>query len=485
MSLPENLSSYEIGDVINSAEARRPRAPRKATTPLLLSVLLAAGCLAGCLPNMGYRTQIPAQASPEQLPTCKPGPNPSTCSVQIVRAAANGNPNPQLVDVPLAFVEFDDEGQAFKRDQILAAEQTIQAQRKKYGTVVTILFIHGWKNNASDASPNVIGFRGFLQQFQPQLPGVGLVGVYFGWRGGTTNASVIKELTYWNRRDTATYIPGSNMSEALFRVARATKDADYSGKSRLIVVGHSFGGLVLERTVTQHLTRQLAENSGIEHPAADLLVFVNEAAAATEAIQLLNMLHSLYPEKRPLFPAIVSITSQGDTATEFILPVGQGASLLKHSLRAYGGNYDPDPFGITNQRTYYLRSATHIPELQSHVVGAGADLKNAYIAANGYTCASVPPPPGSKNGKSTNYYVVPIAGAANTTPYWIMQMPVAIVPNHTDIFRLEFAYLLQAFVLRQAQTDKNQVPDPDTCYTDKARAPAIDMRNMRNAFSTQ
>jgi hypothetical protein len=66
-----------------------------------------------------------------------------------------------------------------------------------------------------------------------------------------------------------------------------------------------------------------------------------------------------------------------------------------------------------------------------------------------------------------------------------MQMPVAIVPNHTDIFRLEFAYLLQAFVLRQAQTDKNQVPDPDTCYTDKARAPAIDMRNMRNAFSTQ
>jgi hypothetical protein len=116
---------------------------------------------------------------------------------------------------------------------------------------VTILFVHGWKNNASDDTANVPGFRRFLQEFQPKLPGVKLVGVYFGWRGGTTNLAVVKELTYWNRRDTATYIPGSNLTEALLRVARAAKGLNYDDQvPKLVVVGHSFGGLVLERTVT-------------------------------------------------------------------------------------------------------------------------------------------------------------------------------------------------------------------------------------------
>lgn len=451
------------------------RIAKLAKTPLLLGLILYLG---GCIPNKGYRTQLPAQA-PDQLPTCSPagGPTPPTCSIQIVRAATGDSPTP--VEIPLAFIEFDDAGQAFKRGQIDAAEEMIHAQRKKYTSIITILFIHGWKNNASDESGNVAGFRRFLQQFQPTLGSnsIGLVGVYFGWRGGTTNVAVVKELTYWNRRDTATYIPGSNMSEALLRVARATKGSHYGGNSKLVVVGHSFGGLVLERTITQYLTRRMVENpSGNFNPFADLLVFVNEAAAATEAIQLLTMLKERYPTNRPLYPTIVSITSQGDLATKFVLPVGQGASLFKKSLRDYGPPYDTDPFGIAKQRTYYLRSATHIPQLQSHVVGNSPEIKAAYTQRHGYTCVSIP----SADPKHPQYYVVPIKEAPNTTPYWIMQMPVEIVPDHSNIFRLEFGKLLQAFVLRQAQKDQKAIPDPDTCAP-----PAFDMSSMRNTFSVQ
>jgi hypothetical protein len=291
----------------------------------------------------------------------------------------------------------------------------------------------------------------------------------------------VKELTYWNRRDTATYIPGSNMSEALLRVARATKGPDYNGDSKLVVVRHSFGGLVLERTISQYLTRRLVENpAGNFCPFADLLVFVNEAAAATEAIQLLTMLRERYRE-RPRYPTIVSITSQGDLATKFVLPVGQGASLFKKSLRGYAPHNDPDPFGITTQRTYYLRSATHIPELQSHVVGNSDDILSGY-RMRGYTCASIPSLTG---GKNTNYYVVPIAGTQNTTPYWIMEMPVEIVPDHSNIFRLEFAMLLQAFVLRQAQINPDERPHENTCYADVTTAPKYNMRNMRNTFTAR
>jgi hypothetical protein len=377
-------------------------------------------------------------------------------------------------DIPLAYIEFDDMGQAFKRGQIDAAEKMIQNQNPDNGDVVTILFIHGWKNNASDESGNVPGFRRFLQDFQQQLGGTKLVGVYFGWRGGTTNVAVVKELTYWNRRDTATYIPGSNMSEALLRVARATKGPDYQGPSKMIVVGHSFGGLVLERTVTQYLTRRVAENSGGEvNPFADLLVFVNEAAAATEAIQLLTMLHERVKPQEVKYPTIVSITSQGDLATKFVLPVGQGASLFKKDLRDYGGAYDADPFGVAKQRTYFLRSATHIPQLQSHVVGNSPDILAAY-RLRGYTCATIQTPAGKQS-----YYVVPILGAKNDTPYWVMEMPVEIVPDHSNIFRVQFGALLQAFVLRQSQVDETQIPDPAHCYGDTG-APRFNMRLMRS-----
>jgi pimeloyl-ACP methyl ester carboxylesterase len=424
----------------------------------LLALLLSAG---GCLPNKAYRTQ---------LPPCPPGPGgavPPACSVQVVRSTAGGAP----ANIPVAFIEFDDFGQAFNTGQIKAAEDAIRKEQLR-GPVVTVLFIHGWKNNASDSSGNVPGFRRVLQQLQPNLNGVGLVGVYFGWRGGTTNVAVAKDLTYWNRRDTATYIPGSNISEALLRVAAATKGPDYKGTSKLVVVGHSFGGLVLERTVTPHLTRMVVENqdpSVKSYPLADLLVFVNEAAAATEAIQLLTMLNGQVEPQE--YPMIVSITSQGDTATKIVLPVGQGASLIKKSLRDYGAPYPNDPFGIARQKSYYLRSATHIPELQSHVVVGDSPENRAAYADRGYTCVNIPAPAEGKSG--TNYYVIKIAGAKNVTPYWIMQMPVQIVPDHSNIFRTEFGLLLQSFVLRQSADIK---PDPDKCYS----LPPEQLPNMMN-----
>ena len=460
-----------------------------------LVVVIAAMCT-GCLPNKIYRPLIP----PEKQITCGDGSTaiPPGCSVQMVHTKMSNGVDR---DVPVAFVEFDDVGQAYRREQMNAAENTIRQQHPENGNVVTIVFIHGWKNNASDDSNNVPGFRQFLQEFQMQFRDTKLVGIYMGWRGGVTNAAVFKEFTYWNRRDAATYIPGSNMSETLLRIAQATKGSNYCLDSKLILVGHSFGGLVLERTITQYLTRRVVEGAvacpeklaaRLEKDSkaakripslADLIVFVNEAAAATEGIQLLTMLHEKVDTEEQKFPIIVSITSQGDTATRFILPVGQGANLLfsKKSLRGYGADNDTDPFGITTQRTYYLRSTAHIPQLESHVVARNDPndvILNAY-KERGYTCASLPGP----NGKPVEYYVVPLKESdsdkryPNDTPYWVMEMPTEIVPDHSHIFRLEFGRLLQAFVQRQAQDER---PAPEHCF---GAQPAKELLKMHNTIT--
>lgn len=456
--------------------------------PLTLLLIAFALASTACTKNTIYRPEIPPtpEAAAPPITTCAVNgkPNPATCSVQVVKSMRNG----AAWEVPVAFIEFDDIGQTYKREQMAAAENMIRAEHPENGDVVTILFIHGWENNASDNSSNVPGFRDFLQKFQPTVPGAKLVGVYFGWRGAVTNVPVAQEFTYWNRRDTATYIPGSNMSEALLRVAAATKGSDYCGTSSLIVAGHSFGGLVLERTVTQYITRRIVEHppacpaTGINAARetadqlkkkvslfADLIVFVNEAAAASEAIELLTMLKEKAGE--PEFPTIVSITSTGDTATRFFLPVGQGANLLtfRKSLRKYGGQNDADPFGIADQTTYYLRSAAHISQLQSHTVESAPSPPQGV-----YTCAAIPGPKGTKQ----NYYVVRNSKPANTTPYWIMEMPTEIVPDHTHIFRTQFGALLSAFVLRQADDSF----DPKQCY-DITAPPRVDMKNMRQGIT--
>jgi pimeloyl-ACP methyl ester carboxylesterase len=439
---------------------------RTSRAPFLLPLLIA---LSACVPNQAYRTTIGP---------CK-DPNP-TCSVQLVQSTIDAKP----VAIPVAFIEFDDFGQAFNPAQIAAAETVIKDEKSKHKRVVTILFIHGWKNNASDDSSNVPGFRYFLQQLQPDLRALGsdvaVVGVYFAWRGNITNLPGAQDLTYWNRRDTATYIPGSNMSEALLRVALALKGPNYNDPSAtLIVVGHSFGGLVLERTVTPYLTRRIVENPEGFYPFADLLVFINEAAAATEGIQLLTMLkrHSAPDPNLPTqHPIIVSITSQGDLATGVALPIGQAASLIKKSVRDYGPPYASDPFGVASQKTYFLRSAAHIPQLESHSVGD--NLKAAYDGPGGYTCVDI-----SVDGRTPKpYYVVRMDNAANDTPYWIMQMPVQIVPDHSDIFRLEFAKLMYGFLMRQAANEK---PPSSNCYSNPGALPDSQkprIENMQHMF---
>jgi len=81
------------------------------------------------------------------------------------------------------------------------------------------------------------------------------------------------------------------MSEALLRVAIATKGMNYDGASKLIVVAIRFGGLVLERTVTQYFTRRVVENpNGQFQPFARSSRFRKRSGGRNEAVQLLTML---------------------------------------------------------------------------------------------------------------------------------------------------------------------------------------------------
>jgi hypothetical protein len=158
----------------------------------------------------------------------------------------------------LAFVEFDDFGEFFHPCQLVEMQEAIRSAKEKQGKVAVLVFVHGWKNNASDRSGNVWGFRNQLREYARNTsalpPNVPLIGIYIGWRGAVVRT--LKDFSYWDRRDTATHIAGAHMSETLMSIIHETKGQN-GDQSTLIMVGHSFGGLLLEHAITQSLVSMM------------------------------------------------------------------------------------------------------------------------------------------------------------------------------------------------------------------------------------
>jgi len=427
----------------------------------LIAVLLGLLSLAGCVHYGQFRTH--AEPDPKNDPK---GEHQSMWFPQ-------GN-----TKYYLGFVEVDDFGELFDREQLNHAMTLIQTAKKNSPTknAIVVTFIHGWKNNASDGSGNVWGFRDELKDISEHYPNQPVVGIYIGWRGAVTEIPVVKEFTFYDRRNAAIRIPSAHLTETLQRIMDETKsciercseDPAPGSGSISIIVGHSFGGMVLERSLTQCLVgdilRQEADRKeemrkwsdrkdrGLEkadsqpppntlRPPADLIALVNEAAPATEGKQLLDLLKThkmkLIVEDREE-PLLLSITSEGDAATGLLMPLGQYPSLITKTMRKYP---QPDPPEIPNQSTYYLHTTAHLPPLFSHVIGPEADpnIAKAKEQTQEARCFV-------SKVLDKRYCIVPVPHRYNDTPYWVMQMPREFVPDHSTIFRPVFRELLAEYI---------------------------------------
>jgi hypothetical protein len=391
---------------------------------------------AACVRNLPYRVANPVL---HETP-------PSYCAA----------PNTRYT---LSFIEFDDMGELWEPTEgpteLDRALEEIRHQRSE--SPIVLLFVHGWKNNASDKSGNVWGFRCELGRIASQY-GRPVIGVYLGWRGAVTDVPLFKDFTFWNRITAATRIPGAHMTDVILRIMREAKGRDGTRDATLIAVGHSFGGLVLERAVTQALVERIddAEESGAASEGfffpADLVVLLNEAGPALQAKQLLDLLwrrQAEFKSRGNNQPLLLSMTSKGDTATNLAFPGGQALSFLKVDLRKYfqtdPERHGPDEFGVVDQASYYLHTAANTEALQSHVIGRKDDSEVQKALADDHKVYL------SVTVGNEDFVVIPKARARNTTPYWVMQMPVEFVPDHTTIFRPEFDALLKAFLQQRPE----------------------------------
>ena len=204
---------------------------------------LAMGLVA-CTPKRAYR--VPEKRIQTSIVEIR---DSAVHRAEVERHSVEEHP-----DFALAFLEFDDRGHLWEPTQVESAERLIleEAGGEQGPGVVVVVFAHGWKHNASICDENVVCFREVLtgldnlERVQAAASGYEprrVVGVYLGWRGLSVKPRLLKELTFYKRKATAHRIGEGDVLgvfgrlEALRDRLNATAD-----RSRLIIVGHSFGG---------------------------------------------------------------------------------------------------------------------------------------------------------------------------------------------------------------------------------------------------
>ena len=218
-------------------------------------------------------------------------------------------------NVKFITVELDDYGEFRERIQVNDALKSVRQSSYDEPTIL-LVYIHGWRNDASEQSVDLKSFRNLVFDTASNPCAIkgqttkteaiivnhtnisansnsnciikNVVGIYVGWRGDPLglqkrwkNAATeaLQSFTFWNRLDAAKNIADTNITNFMLKLSENLKTGDTKRirESRnnnsitstsctyesfaltenlcslSIVIGHSLGGRVLEHTIAQAL----------------------------------------------------------------------------------------------------------------------------------------------------------------------------------------------------------------------------------------
>lgn len=385
-----------------------------------------------------------------------------------------------------AYIEFDEQGDFWDRRQFAGAVDLI---RKAHQKIILVIYAHGWENHSQ--SEDVRRFNEMLlsriaQSELVRERGYAVLGVYIGWNGKLTHTrsrspllkipqGVIQPFTFWGRKNAAgNRVAGTSATEAILTLARAAREENSA--SKVVMMGHSFGGLVMERAVAQAMMGALLfqnlEKGGTKQVVlpADLVVLLNSAAEAIYAKQFVDFFRS-NPQKSSSRedridsdrPFIVSMTSEADWATGWLWTIGTGISNLFGSFREYKTE-DGNSFG---QRQFRTQTPGHNQMLLSHDIVARPDLtsevKDAFEEnlVNPQSAARIFATQKQRETPSTTkwWQIRGRGNEYNDTPYWVVSAPKGISSGHNDVWNEKVVDTIAA-IFRIAQPTMR--PQPST-----------------------
>src|SRR6202011_2840735 len=171
-------------------------------------------------------------------------------------------------------------------------------------------------------------------------------------------------LSFWNRKAAAERIASNyDCYDAIAAISEAARKKG-AANQYTIVLGHSFGGLIVERSVAHAINAEIhGHATGDRSLPADLMIVVNPASDSILARQMIDALYDRKTEgSRPLF---VSMTSTGDWATGRFFPIGTSLAAISkgfNTVEAPGPGDKP-----VSERKFYTSTPGHNEMLINHV----------------------------------------------------------------------------------------------------------------------
>jgi hypothetical protein len=411
----------------------------------------------------------------------------------------------------VGFVEFDDQGWQWDRGQTRFIAETLQAEAerqrrgdsKKHGFLLFV-HAHGWRHNAQSCDRDVACFRRMLQFFadmegQAKKPRQ-VVGIYVGWRGlSTTGPALWEVVSFWDRKNTAERVGTGALVELLSRLKEFRDKRPPTERTHLIVSGHSFGGQVMHRAISQMMIAgAIGDRSKPARGVADLVVIVNPAYEASQYYPLFDVAtNRCYPATQK--PVLLTVTSSADLATGMAFPLGRSVSTLmetyqgprqSRSDRTAVGHFPPfhtavlrgpkrieSPPEQSNDCNCpfleQLPSARRLEALETHRAAQLARKAHAQMITRPGASAEAEPPP-QTYGIATLH---PRAEYAPNFPYQMIYTDDTVIPSHNDVFSTPFVDFLRHYYIANVYV-------PDVIPALMKDAPAVCYRTGANDESS-
>jgi hypothetical protein len=441
-----------------------------------------------------------------------------------------------------SFVEFDERGDFLDFGQHKHCQTTI-SNLVNSDRVLLLIYCHGWKNNSQ--SGDVTEFNAFLEKLaaseEIRAKRLRVHGVYLAWRGNAFQpyvnmdnqcyqdtlkafgepivdcsyhrfsywlGAIPETLSYWSRKRAAEHlVSGLPMARAIFTYASAAKKYGAELHNQVCVMGHSFGALMLEKSLGQAMTGELTMEwwdskdkvKAAQKPSLpfDLILFVNSAAPSIYAKEMRDFLKAhrsalgLNHDPAQDVPVIVSLTSTADWATGIVHPLGNCLAPFAPSLKR---RYTNGIFGTSNkgvypthpgirQSAFYTRTPGHQPYLINHWivkekgVPLPTDINPAAIFRTNLSTNVTDPnlffTSNAKNPAAAWRIVDKNPGTPPTlnglplsmqdSDYWIMSCGSELITGHNDVWSVTtmemYAALFRAVEVRRSSHSSSMQGD--------------------------
>jgi hypothetical protein len=333
----------------------------------------------------------------------------------------------------LAIVEFDDQGRCYDRGQMDAVADRLQALAPDGASqgedVILVTFVHGWKHDARSDDDNLMAFRLLLNETvgyekSATAPGAKprpVLGVFVGWRGLSDFGlgDVVADATFWGRQAAGQRVAVGSVRELFGRLRHyRNRRRKEGGNPLLVIVGHSFGGMIVFSALAQSLIQAASAPVGQMTPEfADLVLLVNPAIEGARFIPIYDLVTRAAFTARTTkqLPVFICAQADNDQPVGLVFPLGNAG----HAI---------DEATIGELEKWCVRHAIgFVPSFRTHKL-AGPTADKPFV---------LDPP-----------------GTTQANPFWVVGAAKEVIDGHGGIWQPPFLLFIASIVFQHVQASK-------------------------------